>query len=235
MPTCASKNARWLPGSVRAMLDQHSSSTTQTGATMLRVRDIMTTSVTTLAPDNTLREAMERLSAANLSGAPVVGSGGLVGVLSTSDLLSFAATLQTAPVSTPADLAEMEWQEPEDREEFLDTSSPSSTFFAELWDNAIDDVADRIALTGDAGGDDLEQHDVAEIMTTRVWTLPSSADAREAAELMRQHSIHRILVVDDGALVGIVSSLDITRAVADGRFTVKTYLFNRDADFAQAP
>jgi CBS domain-containing protein len=39
---------------------------------MLKLRDIMTHSVVTLAPETTLREAAEVLSARHLTGAPVV-------------------------------------------------------------------------------------------------------------------------------------------------------------------
>jgi CBS domain-containing protein len=52
-----------------------------------------------------------------------------------------------------------------------------------------------------------------------------------AAEVMRGHSIHRVLVVDDDTLVGILSTLDLARAVAEKKLTTKTYVFNKGRDF----
>jgi CBS domain-containing protein len=40
---------------------------------------------------------------------------------------------------------------------------------------------------------------------------------REAAREMREHRIHRLFVVDDGGPVGVISTLDIVRAVRDAR------------------
>jgi CBS domain-containing protein len=33
--------------------------------------------------------------------------------------------------------------------------------------------------------------------------------------MMRENRIHRVLVIDDGELVGVVSALDVARAVSD--------------------
>jgi CBS domain-containing protein len=45
---------------------------------------------------------------------------------------------------------------------------------------------------------------------------------------MREKSIHRVLVVQNGELVGIVTTLDIVKAVADHRLMTRTYVFDRD-------
>ena len=39
----------------------------------------------------------------------------------------------------------------------------------------------------------------------------------KAAKLMRAENIHRVIVVDGGRLVGVLSASDIVGAVADGR------------------
>jgi uncharacterized protein len=46
---------------------------------------------------------------------------------------------------------------------------------------------------------------VAEIMTSRVVTLPPDADLARASDVMRRHRIRGIPVVDQGRLVGVVS------------------------------
>jgi CBS domain-containing protein len=48
-----------------------------------------------------------------------------------------------------------------------------------------------------------------------------------AAANMERKGIHRVLVVDDQQLVGIVTTMDITRAVADHRLTNRTFVFRR--------
>jgi CBS domain-containing protein len=57
---------------------------------------------------------------------------------------------------------------------------------------------------------------VAEIMTPVAFTLPSSAPISQAAALMAFESIHRLPVVSEtGAVVGVVSSIDVLRWIAE--------------------
>ena len=60
---------------------------------MLRLRDIMATDVVAISSEATVREAMELLSRHHVSGAPVVNGSTLVGVVSATDLMEFAAAL----------------------------------------------------------------------------------------------------------------------------------------------
>ena len=64
---------------------------------MLKLRDIMTKDVLTLAPDVSVREAAEIFSTERLGGAPIVVHGHIVGMLSASDLLDFIASLPEEP------------------------------------------------------------------------------------------------------------------------------------------
>ena len=53
-----------------------------------KVRDIMTTDLVTLSPNNTVRDATIRLAVENISGAPVVDENyRMVGILSGNDIL----------------------------------------------------------------------------------------------------------------------------------------------------
>ena len=61
----------------------------------------------------------------------------------------------------------------------------------------------------------LGERTVAEAMTPSVWSVTSDTPVRDAARVMLDNRIHRVLVVDAGRLIGIVSSSDIVRAVAD--------------------
>ena len=57
----------------------------------------------------------------------------------------------------------------------------------------------------------MEPHDasVASVMCERLVALPSTATVRDAARLMARELVHRVLVVDDGKLIGVVTSLDV--------------------------
>jgi CBS domain-containing protein len=194
---------------------------------MLRIRDIMTTDVTGVSPETTIREAMEVLARAKVSGAPVLSGNKVVGVVTTSDLLAFAATIQGAPTQRDDDAEWREWSDDQADQAVEAADEAASAFFSELWDDAGADVSERMFVTDQPEWNTLEDHTVSEVMTRLLCTLPSTADAREAAEMMRERGIHRVLVVDNGELVGIVSALDIAKAAADKRFTTRTYVFEK--------
>ncbi len=59
---------------------------------------------------------------------------------------------------------------------------------------------------------------LSDVMTPKPVTLPPSASARAAAEIMAERRISCVLVVDDGRLVGLLTTGDMTaRVVAKGR------------------
>lgn len=55
---------------------------------------------------------------------------------------------------------------------------------------------------------------VKDLMTVRPATVPVTADVKEAAQQMLYLDVHRLFVVDDGKLVGVISQSDIVRGVA---------------------
>lgn len=149
---------------------------------MLKLQDIMTTDVVCATPDMTIRDAMELLTERHISGAPVLDGGKVVGIFSSTDLL----TLLTE----------------------LNDSSASLTFRRR-----------RGRPTP------LEDITVDEVMTRKVKSLPPLCSIDEAATIMVEKQIHRILVMQDDELLGIVSTSDVARAVADHRIRTRTYVF----------
>jgi acetoin utilization protein AcuB len=53
---------------------------------------------------------------------------------------------------------------------------------------------------------------VSEVMTRSVITIGPDRDARDAAEVMLEHKIGALPVIDHGRLVGIVTETDVLRA-----------------------
>jgi CBS domain-containing protein len=63
----------------------------------------------------------------------------------------------------------------------------------------------------------LEATPAQDIMTPRPLTVDPEADVREAARQMLYAEVHRLFVVADDRLVGVISTTDIVRAVATGK------------------
>jgi CBS domain-containing protein len=161
----------------------------------------------TVEPETTLREVAELLASRHVAGAPVLEGGEVVGVISASDLLEFAA-------STPRAGDESAWSEEDDPLAWEEGGAAAVAFYEEKWTGAAADVAghlERLPPEGNA----FEEHTAAEVMTRRlVWIAPD-ATLREAAALMRRAGVHRLLVLDDGRLVGLVTATDVMDAVAE--------------------
>jgi CBS domain-containing protein len=191
---------------------------------MLRVQDIMTTDVVTVNPTTSLREAAELFARRHIGGAPVVEGHRVVGVVSTSDILSFAAS---APDPQPAAVDDAgDWETPETLSHW-DDSDDAASFFAERWAFSDADTVDFFSEVGGETAIALNGHTVAEVMTQDILSLPPTADVLAAAERMRSADVHRLLVMDRGELIGILSTTDLARAVADRRVGSRTYVFDR--------
>lgn len=181
---------------------------------MLKVQDIMTTDVVTVSPSATLREAAELFAKRHIGGAPVIDGQQVVGVVSTSDILTFAAVAPT--VEEPDGDTDDDWVPPPD-EAIWDASDDAASFFAERWAYSDTDTVDYFNESSGRRAVALDGHTVSEVMTQEILALSPSTDVSVAAERMRTSDVHRLLVMDDGALVGILSTTDLARAIADRR------------------
>lgn len=172
---------------------------------MQAVRDIMTTDVVTLDPEMTLREAAATLADHHVTGAPVVVNGRVVGVLSASDIIGVDA-------ADPLEDEDFRADEPS-----IDDDEPAP-FFARLWPDAAMDVDERFG-TGNRGTrgsprSALDDRTVSDAMTRGVLEIRPDATITHAAERMANACVHRLLVVDDDGLAGIVTTTDIARWLA---------------------
>lgn len=188
---------------------------------MLRVRDIMKQDVVTVSPETTVREAMDLFASRHLSGAPVVISGKVVGVVSATDLMDFVASLPGVPTARPEAENEIE----ETPRIAPDEDVPDQAYFVEQWDDAGADVVERMNETAGPEWNVLEEHTVQEAMTQSVVSLAPDTPVELAADKMRETGVHRLLVMQDSQLLGIVSTKDIADAVADHKLTSQRYVF----------
>ncbi len=179
-----------------------------------RLRDIMSSEVVALGPHTTLRDAVEALSDRGISGAPVATpEGRVVGVVSSTDLLDFAAEAPGVPTERTE---QSEWGEIEGPEESEEEQEPSA-WYRDLWDDAGAEVLARFSEVEGPEWDILDEHTVEEVMTRKLCELPPDAELVAAARYMLEAGVHRVLVVDHGTLVGVATSTDFLRAIADGR------------------
>lgn len=185
--------------------------------TMATLRDIMSTDLVTLTPEARLREAIEVLRGSGITGAPVVAGDRVVGVLSANDVLESEVDTPPVPSERPA---QVEWGGLEDEDESLKAEAgevPPAAFFIGMWSDAGGDVLERFEDVEGPEWDVLEDVTVGEAMTPTVYSRGPDTPLPEAAAFMLETGVHRILVMEGDRLLGIVSTTDIVRAVAEGR------------------
>jgi CBS domain-containing protein len=176
------------------------------------VRDLMSTDVITVSPDLSLRSAAELFAARHLDGAPVMAGSRVVGVISTSDILAFEASTPDAAAA----IRERAEGEPGSSEEWQEEDDPPSAFFTDLRrDDA--DVLQCVEATGSPEWDPLAEHTVADAMSRWVVSVAPETSVVTAARLMTSSRIHRVVVLDGDRLCGVLSTLDLARAVGLGR------------------
>jgi len=180
---------------------------------MLTLRDLMTADPLTLEPEMSLRDAIERLSGAGVSGAPVVSGKRLVGVVSATDILEFQSSNPGVPSYREDQTEWGEWG-PVDRWE-EDVSDPPAAYFREMWTESGADVVARMSDADSPEWDAMAEHIVGEVMTRKVLALSPDTNVADAARLMVGRQIHRLIIAEDESLVGIVSTMDFVRAVAE--------------------
>lgn len=75
-------------------------------------------------------------------------------------------------------------------------------------------------ITGIVTSSDVAKHKndddtVQEIMSDRVHIVLKNNRLKDAAATMTKHSIHHLVVMEDGDVVGMLSSMDIVKAYAE--------------------
>jgi CBS domain-containing protein len=153
-------------------------------------RDIMRERFVTVAYSAPLSDVERVLAENRLLGVPVVDEAGqIMGVLSVKDLMDHYTD---DPDSKPSRrhgyfrLAS-EQPDPEDADAFEDFEAFDAPKEAE--DTARD------------------------VMSAQVFTVPATAGLKEIADSFCEHKIHRVLVEEDGKLVGLIGTLDILEAL----------------------
>lgn len=145
----------------------------------LRVRDIMTTDVVTLSPNDTVREATIKFALENITGAPVIDENyKMVGLLSSNDILDLIM----------------------DYDRRYKGGSQILSYY-------LDDDVDDPELKKMAA--EISSIKVSDIMTRTVLSTSPSANVIDLLRAMTKMDISRVPVLEKGVLLGIASRTDI--------------------------
>lgn len=178
---------------------------------MLSVRDIMNAEVVTVGPDTTVRQLARLLADEEISGAPVVDANGtLLGVVSATDVVRLAgedADVHVTSSALPADRVVI--RDPDEDEE--PDPDPYGFFLPEDSPFSGERFLDQFAET------ELDSVTVGDIMTPVTFSVDPGDSLKELADFLVRGRIHRAVVIREDTLLGIVTSGDVLRAVADGR------------------
>lgn len=169
------------------------------------LRDIMTRDVVYVTPDTPITDVVSILSSEFITGVPVLSSNRVVGVISASDIVEFAGRNETE-----LENGQESWDDIDDEmeRELEADMSPADLEAAEIVDQIEDSSKDDVEM--------FTEFTAGDLMTRKLCSLPSATPLDQAAREMVRKGVHRLLVMDDDRLVGIATSMDFLRAVAQG-------------------
>jgi len=163
---------------------------------MKTVEDVMTADVLTCAPEDEVSVVARRLRENDVSGAPVVEDGSVVGVVSEADLLDLLDAKQ------------------EDTNIWL--PSPFEAFELPLRAFPWREWAEKHGILKDAL-EDIGEKPVRKVMTKKPRTVSPTTPLDEATGVMVRTGYNRFPVVRDGELVGIVTRGDVLDGMSGGK------------------
>jgi CBS domain-containing protein len=171
----------------------------RTASRPVSVDQIMQYQIVTVPPEATVRELVQTLIEEGISGAPVVDAKGeILGVVSATDVLRLA----TSEAEIPA--GQVSW-EPLLLEEEADDAS--SSYFTQ----PDSGPAFTVPIGNVHVESSFDELTVREIMTPIAFSVAPRDVVGDVVRMMVRGRIHRVLVVEDGVLRGIVTPFDVLR------------------------
>jgi CBS domain-containing protein len=158
---------------------------------MKKVRDFMNKQVFFVKPEFSIFDVARVFAKNDISGAPVVDKGKVVGVVSVSDLTKFMS-IKLADAEIIAD-------------------APGSLSLLLL--NFARFSKDYIGFKKEM--DRISKTKIKNIMSKNVVCVTPETNLFEAANIMDKKDVNRLPVVDKGKLIGIISRADILKALVE--------------------
>jgi len=155
-------------------------------------RDVMRSKVRSVGPKLPLSDLERAFLEARVSGFPVVDGDRLVGVVSRSDIVRKLAAEQSVA-------------------EYVSDYHRDVGGFDELRPT---DPPERLAAQAASR---LGAATVEDVMSRTPVTVNPNDPLGEVARVLVERQVHRVPVVDDGRLEGIITSLDLVSMIAEGK------------------
>jgi len=152
----------------------------------------MQAEVVTVRPDMPLSELGGVLLRERIHGAPVVEAGRVVGIVSRSDVVR---------------------QLKVEEQRLTD-----SAYYLEPFDADLRSPDDDLRM-GEAVAARVAKLCVHDVMIDDILSVVPDATLQEVAKVMLERPVQRVLVMEGGALLGLISSLDLLRLFAEGKVT----------------
>jgi CBS domain-containing protein len=157
----------------------------------LTARDVMQADVQVVSPDKRVTDLDRDFLARQVGGFPVVDAGRLVGIVSRSDVVRQLCVEQS--------LAEN-----------------ISDYYRERCEYNVDPV-ESLAEIGARVGARIEMLRVRDVMSRKIISVSPQHSLREVGLTLTKHGVHRVPVTEGGRLLGIVTTLDLVRLVAESQ------------------
>ncbi len=165
----------------------------------LCARDAMTAELATISPNETLADLERLLLGRHIGGVPVVEGERLVGLVTRSDVVRTLSTERTL-VEVQLDFYREYHQDPDAPYRRVgEAMEREQTRAAEI-------LAGRLVTLR-----------VRDAMVTSVLTVDADAPLAEVARRLVKDRVHRLVVTERERPVGIVTTTDLVRLVAEGR------------------
>lgn len=81
---------------------------------------------------------------------------------------------------------------------------------------SISGEIEGIVSVSDVAAERNNDHLVEAIMTTKTHVVSPNSGIKDAAKMMEKHHVHHLVVMDEGQVVGILSSMDFVKLYATG-------------------
>jgi CBS domain-containing protein len=158
----------------------------------LCAKDVMRTKVRSIGPEVSLADLERALLEARRTGFPVVKDGRLIGVVSQSDIVRKLATEQIYA-------------------DYL------SEYYRDIGGFEDAEPGESLSQMASRVGASLGPVRVKDVMSRTPVTVSPDDPVRDVAKAMVERNIHRLPVISNGRLLGIITSLELVGLIADGR------------------
>lgn len=158
---------------------------------MKKVKDFMRSDVFFVKPDHSVFDVAKVFSQNNISGAPVVEKGKVIGVISLSDIIGFMNLNLADP----------------------DTVSHEPTSLSFLFLNLVKMGKDFVGFKKEL--ERISRTQIKHMMSREVVCISPDAGLFEAAQVMERSDVNRLPVIENGKLVGIIARADLIKALIE--------------------